>query len=684
MRPLGGSSKWPTASATDLTVAADGITLRALPDGPLGLDDPQDTIGGLIGPRWLALGEAESTYGIDACGAVEYLDCLSAQFVPLPGKLGLPHARRTELAVGGRRLAVLEADELHLFDLGRLARVAVLDMRTTGGVAVRSVAIGPDGPVALDGDGRLWRLTPAGWKATRISGDAASWRRVAVDAEGAVWVLAKSDAGPVLIEVAADGSRVPEVRDPREVAARFGPVPRRDASGGFKVPGRAEPVTREKPAAPQDPPAAIPTHARSGTWTSRAIDSRIYRCRWHRIEIAVGALPAGTTVRVSTSSADDPSSQSPPAFAPAATLRGPLISDGERPVAGDALIAEEGRYMWVRVELEGDGRATPRVESLRLHYPRVSALDDLPAVFSADAESRELLERMLAVFQTTWEGLEETIDGLPRYLDPATVPEGRTRDADLARLATWLAVRREGDWSPDHLRRVLAAEGELAPRRGTVAALRRAIALAVAGLPGAPPEPTHDLPAVVEGHRQRERLVLGSARSAGLTRAAPLAAASEEGRLRLGGDRLGDARVMAGPGSPEAELLSHYAHRFSVSLPAAWVRSEAAERMLRRAIDAERPAHVAYDLCLVEPRLRVGVQSAIGVDSVIAGPIRTVLAPEDPAHEPDLALRPPRSRPVHGRLGLDAVLVAIDALPGGPPGVAQAGTPRAGIDAVLA
>src|SRR5207244_2403617 len=95
--------------------------------------------------------------------------------------------------------------------------------------------------------------------------------------------------------------------------------------------------------------------------------------------------------------------------------------------------------------------------------------------------------------------------------------------------------------------------------------------------------------------------VLGAERKAGLGRAAPLAPDSEEGRLRLGKDRLGKARVMAGPGSPEAELLAAHANRFSVSLPAAWVTSEAAERMLRRAIDAERPAHVAYDLCLVEP-----------------------------------------------------------------------------------
>jgi phage tail-like protein len=688
VRPLGGSSEWRTASAVGVTVAASGVTLSALPDGPLGLNDLEDTLGGLIGPRWLALGAGGSAYRIDSRGVVHHLDCVSKRFVALPGELGLPSERRTDLAVARDRLAVLEAQQLHVYALGSLATVGVLDLGRTVDVPVRSVAIGRSGLLALDADGRLWRPTRAGWSVTSIGGTATRWRRVAIDLRGAIHVLADCESGAVLIEVTPDGRRVAEVSDPREVAARFGPAPKRDAFGRFSVASFPEPIERDPDAAVQpardDPPRAVATHERSGTWTSGPLDSGIYRCRWHRIEITLGALPAGTTVQVSTACAEQPGSPPAGGFAAAATLRGPLLDEQALPVAGDALIAQEGRVLWVRMDLSGDGLATPQVEGLRLHYPRVSALDDLPAVFSADAESRELLERMLAVFQTTWEELDTTIDELPRFLDPATIPEGRSRDVALAELAAWLAIRVEGDWSAAHLRRVLSAEGGLAARRGTVAALREAIAIAVAGLPGALVAPVPGLPAVVEGFTKRDRLVLGSAVTAGLGRARPLAAASEEGRLRLGKDRLGEARVMAGPGSPEAELLARHAHRFSVSLPAAWVPSEAAERMLRRAIDTERPAHVAYDLCLVEPRLRVGVQSAIGVDSVIGGPIRTVLAPQDVAHEPDLARRPAPSRVAHGRLGLDAVLVAIDGLPESLPAVASPKVRRAGIDAVLA
>lgn len=673
----------------NIAVAAAGLELRALADGPRGLADSEVTIGGLIGPRWLALGPGQSAYLLDTRGVVQHFDCLAENFAPLVGALGCPSNARAEIAVGRRFLAVIEAEELYLFALGSLAPVARLDKGTTGGIPVSSVALGPGGPIALDDDGRLWRRTAAGWGATPIAGVAGKWRRVAVDRSGAVYVLVETADVPLLVEVGADGRRIAEVQDRWEVAGRFDAAPTRDAPGQFLVSFLPRPVQRD-PDAPArvpegDPPSAVPTYERAGTWTSLPLDSGIHRCRWHRVEIAAGLLPVGATVRLSTACSDEATPPAGQEFATVATLRGPFVADAAvAPTDGDALIGMEGRHLWVRLDLTGDGSATPRVDGLKLYYPRVSALDDLPAVFSADAESRELLERMLAVFQTTWEGLDVTIAELPRYFDPATIPEGGNRDRALARLAAWLAVRVEGDWSADHLRRVIAAEGGIAPRRGTLAALRQAIALAVSGLPGAPSDPGAELPAIIEGYTQRERLVLGSARTAGLRRVAPLAAASEDGRLRLGEDRLGQARVMAGPGSPEAELLARYAHRFSVSLPATWVKSEAAESMLRRSIDAERPAHVGYDLCLVEPRLRVGVQAAIGVDTIIAGPVRTVLTSADPDVPLDPTLRPPPSRQAHGRLGLDTVLAASDDLPDSVPGGAAPGTRRVGLDAVLA
>ncbi len=70
--------------------------------------------------------------------------------------------------------------------------------------------------------------------------------------------------------------------------------------------------------------------------------------------------------------------------------------------------------------------------------------------------------------------------------------------------------------------------------------------------------------------------------------------------------------------------------------------------MLRRAIEAEMPAHVHYDLCLVEAGMRVGIQSTVGLDTILgdAPPWRLPCEPENLAP----SLLPP------GRLGQGTVL----------------------------
>ena len=65
------------------------------------------------------------------------------------------------------------------------------------------------------------------------------------------------------------------------------------------------------------------------------------------------------------------------------------------------------------------------------------------------------------------------------------------------------------------------------------------------------------------------------------------------------------------------DSFHHYAHHFRVFVPAVWVRDEAAEHMLRRAIDAAKPAHTAYELALLPSQVIVGRQSTLGVDMIV-------------------------------------------------------------------
>jgi hypothetical protein len=82
------------------------------------------------------------------------------------------------------------------------------------------------------------------------------------------------------------------------------------------------------------------------------------------------------------------------------------------------------------------------------------------------------------------------------------------------------------------------------------------------------------------------------------------------------------------------------AHQFWVRV---FERQAASPRRLaavRAVIEREKPAHTAYQLSVIAPRLTVGWQARIGIDTVVAGP------------------------PTPGRLGEDSALV----LGGAPPG----------------
>jgi phage tail-like protein len=67
-------------------------------------------------------------------------------------------------------------------------------------------------------------------------------------------------------------------------------------------------------------------------------------------------------------------------------------------------------------------------------------------------------------------------------------------------------------------------------------------------------------------------------------------------------------------------LFSDTAHLFTVSLSAACVPKLSQRQELRRVVDAEKPAHTDFHLCFIEPRMRVGFQASIGIDSIIGGP----------------------------------------------------------------
>lgn len=91
------------------------------------------------------------------------------------------------------------------------------------------------------------------------------------------------------------------------------------------------------------------------------------------------------------------------------------------------------------------------------------------------------------------------------------------------------------------------------------------------------------------------------------------------GEVMLVGQTSVGGSVPLAAGDYGLPLFAETAHRYSLLVPAAALPEPGDREALRRLIEAEGPAHCDFDLCFLEARMRVGVQSTVGVDSIVAG-----------------------------------------------------------------
>jgi phage tail-like protein len=681
---LDGRTGWRTAVHPGVSVGPS-LRLAAAPAGPLSLGSPGGRLGGLTLPAGVATDRDGHIYLLGRT-RIRRLDPLRAAFGPLPGIGGRgTDARRLRrprgLAIAGQDLYVADTGHARVlvFALDGLALRHVWrgggPPAQTGAPAARPwrpVDVAAYGDVGYVLDQRYGRVYahPRGAERLRLvvasPGAADVWTRLAVDRDGRLYLFNLSTRQLDVYD--RQGTSLGQIADADDVRDRFDPpavsvdhmgrlhLPAGTAGlpvgmGGLLVDREGRP-TRVRESDPPPPPAYLT----SGNWISNALDSGIENCQWHRIELRLGQLPAGTRIRVLTHAEPAPRPGSELAglpdelwdthYAETGAMQPPdpgTPFDGHRELL---VQSHSARYLWLRIVLEGDGIATPALDAVRVHYPRESYLSYLPAVYSADDDNRWFLERFLSIFQTEWDELQQQVATSARFFDPAAVPAG----APLAYLADWLAVQLEGTWSTEQNRRLVEAAPLNVPRRGTIAGLLAHVRVYLENLTGLSADELAAQPVIVESFRERDHLMLSTAGVDRLGAGPPLWSPSAVGRLQLGGyATVGEAQLVS-VGDPEHDLFGAYAHRFSVFVPAAWVPDLAAERMVRRALDREKPAHTQYELCLVEPRLRVGVQSTVGVDTIVGVYPATRLA----AAAADSGAS--SSRAPSGRLGFDTLL----------------------------
>jgi phage tail-like protein len=315
-----------------------------------------------------------------------------------------------------------------------------------------------------------------------------------------------------------------------------------------------------------------------------------------------GVAPAPSTVPLTADVSTAPWTASP------ADVDSALVSD------------PTGPGLFIGGALVGDGANTPVVHQIGVSGPP-SWLDLLPAVYRKNPRDSEFLDRLLRLLASVQsETAQERVD-LARRFDPWTADDSatdRSRGTVLEELAGWLAV-------------VLDERSAESVRRNVVAT-----AFAAQAVRG-----THrGLLAAIQQHFPRLKIEITEPAQRAEIWSLPSAAPRKDGECAVGG--LGfDTMLCAAPahgavvginsvvdqstltagnriGSP---LFGDLAHRFHVAvLPCAGRDTRSLDADLRALIDAEKPAHTVYTLCIASPQARVGVQARIGVDAILAGP----------------------------------------------------------------
>jgi phage tail-like protein len=303
--------------------------------------------------------------------------------------------------------------------------------------------------------------------------------------------------------------------------------------------------------------------------------------------------------------------------------------------AGRQVRSLRGRFLWIHVELAGDGRSSPEIAALRAYGSRFSYLNQyLPelyreSVFGPGAEQpgpatgADFLERMLDTFESVLTPLEDRIAGAYLLTDARTAP-----DDALDWLGSWIGVSVDPAYPPERRRRLLQAAPELFKWRGTARGLASALEVATGG------GVSGGEIVVLEDFRLRRTFVtiLGADLA---EEADPLLA----GLVSSGNAYVGDTLFLGDENRKEflalfaADLPKSAAEQAAIDVfldglayrVTVLVHQEVEPQQLgliRRVVELESRAHVLARVLAASHPFVVGMAALVGVDTYLAPPLR--------------------------------------------------------------
>jgi len=226
-------------------------------------------------------------------------------------------------------------------------------------------------------------------------------------------------------------------------------------------------------------------------------------------------------------------------------------------------------------------------------------------VYSEDPTSQDFLGRFLSIFDALRGGISNRVTNIARYFDPLATPAGGgpAKVDFLTWLASWLDLSLDRHWPVSRRRELVRQAHRLYKLRGTPEGLKLHIRLYTGAEPG-----------ILEDFKLRRWAFLNHARLGDLT---TLWGDAVVARLQLNQhSQIGTFRLID-TGDPLHDPFDQYAHQFVVFVPQRRAPSELETATLKSIIEMAKPAHTQGKLVWVNPRLRVGIQAFVGIDTVV-------------------------------------------------------------------
>jgi phage tail-like protein len=292
-----------------------------------------------------------------------------------------------------------------------------------------------------------------------------------------------------------------------------------------------------------------------------------------------------------------------------------------------------GRYLGVRIQLNGDGRNSPHIAALRIYGPRFSYVQKyLPAIyhegkFGPDADAagpstrRDFFERFTDIFESQFTRIEDRIASAYLLMRPESTP-----DDSLPWLGSWIGIA-PNSYPPNRHRARLQATPSLYKWRGTAKAVTQALDVATSGAC------SRGAIIVIEDFRLRHifATILGADLSIKNDPLLP-------GYSGASNSMVGDALFLGDPGM-QAELQALYASDLGIAGSAQAVQAfydklafrltvfvhnqveDVNLNLVQRIVDAEKPAHVQAFVRVASQPFMIGLASLVGVNTYL-GPDR--------------------------------------------------------------